>query len=733
MVAQSIFIRELMPLFTGTEFVIGALLSFWLLWVGVGALLGGRIRRRPSSPRAFSALAVFLAISLVGTVVAIRLGRGALARPPGSLPSPGGALLFSFLVTAPFGFAYGAMYDVASILWSGRSGGLQGGIARVYLWESAGSVFGAALFSFALVEAFSQLQAALVAAGLLVLLTALDASARRPVSLRRAGAALAFVFALGALSPRIDRGSVTAMYPGYRVEEHFTSRYGEIVMTEREGLRSVFSGGGRICSYPEPEKIEEMIHIPLLLCAEPRSVLLIGSSLGGGLTETLKHASVERVDCVELDGGLFRIGEAIGGPRYEAAGEYRVPGGAAGGGDRRVRLIAADGRFFVARSRERYDCVILSSPPPVNLQWNRYYTREFFEAVRKTLRPGGVFGFTHPSSENALTMEQARPLRILERTLARAFPCVLVLPGSTAHFIASDSSIDPGVMASRYLDRGLDAPFVSDGYLPFRLAPERIADGRDDLDRAGDPPFNSDARPSLPLHELLLEGRRSGSLFTAGFGAILRVPPFLVAAAFGLLFLVLFGAARFGPRGGPGARAALAVWSVGLGSFLLQVLVLLSYQAYEGILYTGVVLLTALFMAGAAAGSFAAIRHAGWERKALRRMHVGFALLAAVPAIWAAVLRSWGLEAGYGSLPYFAVAGCAGFLTGSYYAVVVRTAFTDGGKRIPALFYAWDLFGACAGGWLGGMLLFPSVGLAGAALCISLMHALALALVAGRW
>jgi predicted membrane-bound spermidine synthase len=72
-------------------------------------------------------------------------------------------------------------------------------------------------------------------------------------------------------------------------------------------------------------------------------------------------------------------------------------------------------------------------------------------------------------------------------------------------------------------------------------------------------------------------------------------------------------------------------------------------------------------------------------------------------------------------------------LTGSYYGIVVRTAFPDGGRYVPAAFYAWDVFGACVGGLLGGMLLFPALGLTGTALCIALMHALALALIAGRW
>jgi spermidine synthase len=733
-IAQSIFIRELMPLFTGTEFVVGALLAFWLFWVGTGALLGGRVGDAKRIPifRLFGGLAVLLAVILPCTVVAIRLGRGMLARPPGALPSPEGALAFSFLVTAPFGFAYGMIYNVASVLWKGREGGMRGGIARVYLWEATGSVFGAVLFSFALVETVSQFQAALIAAGLLAM-TATLSLAGRSAGRARTAAALACVFIVAAVSPSIDRKSVGAIYPGYRVEDYFSSRYGEIVVTEREGLTSVFSGGGRMFSYPEPERCEEMIHIPLLLCEEPRSILLIGSALGGGLAEALKHPSAERIDCVELDGSLFRTGERIRGRGYDEPPEFRVMGGRGKGGEGRARFIVADGRFLVARARERYDCVILSSPPPVNLQWNRFYTREFFEAVRKTLRPGGVFAFTHPSSENVLTGEQATVLRILERTLESVFKHVRVLPGSTAHFIASESEIDPAAILPRLRARGIEAPFVSEDYLPFRLTGERMAGLRSDLDRAGNPPVNSDAKPALTLHELLLEGSRTGSRFTSLFRSMFRIPPLMIGAAFTALFLALFSLARFGARARKSAFAALGVWSVGLGSFLLQILVLLSYQSFSGILYRGIVLLTALFMAGAAAGAFASVKHGLWGKGALKAIHLGFILLAAAPVLWTALLGSLGISSPFGSLPFFVIAGCAGLLTGGYYGIVVRTAFPDGGGYAPAVFYAWDVFGACAGGLLGGMLLFPAIGLAGTALCIAIMHVLALALIAGRW
>jgi len=726
--AQSIFVRELMPLFTGTEFVVGALLAGWLLWVGAGALLGGRARATAEEAgfRRFSALAILLGFLLPLTVVGVRIGRGLVAQPPGALPPLGTALVFSLLVTAPFGFTYGSLYNVASALARERAGNMSGGISRVYLWEAAGSFFGALLFSFLLIEYFSQLQAAVIAA-LLLVLSATTSSARGAPRYGRAAAVCAIAFVVGSLSPSIDRMSIERIYRGYRIERFYPSRYGEIVVASREEMQSVFSGGGRLFSYPEPERTEELIDIPLLLCAEPRAVLLVGSSLGGGWEEALKHPSVTLIDCIELDGSLFGLG--IGDTSRGAA---RAPGNGADGTEivrkgRKVRFIAADGRFYLSRGVHRYDCIILNSPPPVNLQWNRFYTREYFEAVRRSLNPGGVFAFTHPSSENFLTAEQARVLRVLELTLEGVFERVRVLPGATVHFVASDVDVDPAAILPRLHERAVDAPFAGEDYLPFRFTRERLEALRSDLERAGDVPVNTDAKPVLPLYELVLEGSRQGSRLMAGFAAVSRIPALATGMILSALLLVLFAASR------PGARARLAVWSVGFASFLFQLLVLLSYQSFSGLLYRGIVLLTALFMAGAALGAFVSMRHEGWGGSRLRRLHAGFIALSILLVLWSTLLRFLSLSYAAGSAVFLLCAASGGFLTGSYYPIVVRTAFREDAGEVPATLYAWDVFGACAGGMMGGLIFFPVFGLAGSALFIVLVHVLALLFLAGRW
>ena len=152
--AQTIFVRELLALFSGSEFVLGFLLFSHMLWTGLGAILSGAyFSRRGESGGAGLRIAGALSGAILPlTVVAIRLARGAIAFPPGEMPSPGEALLLSFFSVAPFGLVYGSVYDLASRLVSGRYGGLGESLPRVYLFEAVGSLSGALIFSILLVR-----------------------------------------------------------------------------------------------------------------------------------------------------------------------------------------------------------------------------------------------------------------------------------------------------------------------------------------------------------------------------------------------------------------------------------------------------------------------------------------------------------------------------------------------------------------------------------------------------
>lgn len=727
-VAQAVFIREILALFTGTELVISALLAGWLFWVGIGGIWGGRIIVSDSrrTYRTFEILAVSIAFLFPVTTIALRFGRGYLAQPPGVLPAFFPALIFSLLAMAPFGFLYGMVYNVGSELAARERSGIRDGIERVYIWEAAGSLIGALVFSFILIQVFSQLETTFIVSfaviAVVLILRGNGGSSRIRIPC---------VFGLGAaflfLSSMVDQTSIEAVYPGYRVERFLSSPYGEIVAASRGEVLSYFSGGGRLFSVPEPERAEEEMHIPLLMHPSPRRVLLIGGSLGGGWQEAAKHPSVVSIDCVELDGALLGLALELD-TVHVSKGDvsiYRMT--RPGGGIPAVRFFTGDGRFFLAGGHYQYDVIVLNVPPPVNLQRNRYYTVEFFDLVRRSLGSGGIFACSHPSSENFLTRDQARILRVIRSTLERTFTGVLVLPGSTAHFLTGAAEFDIHRLLDRIEQRGLETRYINEDFLPFRFSGERLAQLEAFLSGADSGRINTDIQPVIPLYELILEGRRMELAGIRLFEKLLHVPFFVPPVVLLIAFVLLFSRVS-------GQRAArVSVMTVGFGSLLFQIMILLAFQSFSGHLYHAIVLLTALFMAGASAGAFVTHRRRSVRRLDLRLNHLCFVVLSLSLVVLFRINREFDLGVTAGESVFYAYAAACGFLTGLYYPLVVRTALPAERRIVPAVFYAWDLFGACAGGLVGGAVLLPVTGMAGTAVLIAALHLLAACMLVGRW
>jgi spermidine synthase len=115
----------------------------------------------------------------------------------------------------------------------------------------------------------------------------------------------------------------------------------------------------------------------------------------------------------------------------------------------RGRIVIDDGRRFLDRTRETYDVIVVDPPPPIEAAGSSLlYSREFHEAVRLRLKPGGVFQTWFPAGEEAIA-------RAIAKSLADVFPHVKVyhsVEGWGLHFIASMDPLDT-LNADRMLER----------------------------------------------------------------------------------------------------------------------------------------------------------------------------------------------------------------------------------------------------------------------------------------
>jgi hypothetical protein len=149
----------------------------------------------------------------------------------------------------------------------------------------------------------------------------------------------------------------------------------------------------------------------------PRRLAILGDAAGTVARAYGHYFPATRVDAVELDGELTAIGK-----RYF---DLRGP---------RLHLYTADARPWLSARRARYDAIFLDA---YRQPYIPFYlvTKEFFAALRKHLRAGGVVivNVGHLPDSDALE-------KVVSATLRADFPIVVRDPVSATNSLVVASS-----------------------------------------------------------------------------------------------------------------------------------------------------------------------------------------------------------------------------------------------------------------------------------------------------
>jgi spermidine synthase len=721
--AQVLILREILVLAQGQELKLALGLWCWLLWTGLGSLLGGRLAaRRSSGAPTLATLLAGLAWLLPGTLLLARALPTLAPQLVGqSLPPLSALILFTGLL-APFCLVSGCFFPFATT--ARRFLEPLGAAGGVYALEALGAALGVCLLYFFLVGQVPALALGLGAGFILTLAAWALAPPARPAARLALGISLLALGVSLVFSPQLERFSRQLQWPGQKVVAAVDSPYALLTATREAEQTSFFVNRVWHFTYPDPYSAEMAVHLGLLEHPRPQKILLLGGGAAGLIPEALKTPGLSRLDYVELDPELVRLVQRL------------LPGNAAlQGEDPRVRLIFQDARRFLSRGTARYDVILMNLPEPGSAQLNRYYTREFFATVARRLKPQGVFSFTLTGGPTTLSPVRARYLALIRHTLEQVFSEVVVFPGEQVRFFASPSPgllvRDPQILTDRLAARCLELRYVRDYYLLADLSLARQEYVQRLLDQHS-LEANTDLNPQSYLYDLVLTGAREGLPLDQILLDLKRLPPGWVWLALGVTGILGLAVLRRRPTG----LYLAQVLSMGLGAMALEVLILILCQIHLGLLYRQMGLLIAAFMAGMGLGSAWGVRLAARGQATSGRLAAcqgGLALLALALALGLPVL------AASGYLP-------ADFLLqGFYLAILFSAGFAGGGvfslasslwhQRLPAtpardgLFYAVDLLGATLGSLGLSLVVLPVWGVVPALWGLAGLHAWAVILV----
>jgi spermidine synthase len=387
--------RLLAPYFGSSTVVWANIIGLTLAYLALGYWLGGRIADRRPDPALLARILLLAATALAVTPFAARpILRAAVsgldALSVGSVVGSFFAALALFAipmtalgVVSPFAIRL-ALADVEG---AGKVAG------RLYALSTLGSLvgtFGAALVAIP----FAGTQRTLVGTAACLALAATLLVGRKWLVAPAVAAAL---LALPAGQIKHSLYETESQYQYIRVVQHDDGlrelQLNEGVATHSEWRRGAVLTGGYW---------DLFLILPTLLDGAPSRMLVIGNAGG-----TIARAYGRFFPDVEIDG--VEIDPEVNDVARRFFGAADNP---------RLRLIAADGRPFLARSEQRYDLIVVDAyrQPYVPFQ---LATQEFFDIAAEHLRPGGAIALNV-----AATPDDHRLSDAISTTLLTAVPQV---------------------------------------------------------------------------------------------------------------------------------------------------------------------------------------------------------------------------------------------------------------------------------------------------------------------
>ena len=510
--------------------------SSMLVAVLVGLALGTAFydRRRARIERPERVLGALL----VWTALAALVGAAAIGRLPvamlelmKALPLTFGAhqaaaLALCALTMLPVTAALGFSFPLLAHLVDRRSCSAQAGSARLYLWNTLGAIAGALLTDFLLMDRLALglqgsflvlsvlplatgawllgapsrpwLQPAFVAAGLLV------AGVVQPwFRLWDPVMITSGVYRYGIQWTRDPRFDLSEVNSQRKLLFYREGKEAVVAVSEMEGTSLRFlsvNGKTDAGSVAEDVLTQKFIaHVPLLIHPDPRRALVIGWGSGATAASAALYP-LETIECVEIEPATWEAA-----PLFDLSKAVRS--------DPRFRIVFRDGRNHLLRSRERWDVIVSEPSNPWIAGVSNLFTREFYEAARARLAPGGLIGqwFHYYNME-------AADVKVELATFAAVFPHVSVwtVPSGTKDgdgmFIADlllVGSEQPHVLQWERLRRAFDDEALARDLKSTRALTDEMAVlagyafSRDDLLRyVQDPvlfprgtPLNTDDQP----------------------------------------------------------------------------------------------------------------------------------------------------------------------------------------------------------------------------------------------
>jgi spermidine synthase len=394
--------RLMAPFFGASTIVWANTIGVVLVSLSIGYWIGGRFADRNPHKHGLCVLVLIagLAVSLIPFVADPFLDISVDALDRVSAGAFIGSLVAVSVLVAPPVMLLGAASPYAIRLAVERveeSGTVAGRMYAISTFVSLVGTFGSALLMIPLIGT----RRTFLVFGLACALVALAGVRRRvaiAVPATIVGLLLLPVGTIKAAGDGVVLEEVDSVYQYARVVEEPDGER-KLELNEGQAVHSLYRPG----SYLTGDYWDEFLVLPFATArGTPRSAAILGNAAGTTARALGHYFPRTRVDAVEIDSELTRLGRRWFGLRNP-----------------RMRIHHEDARPYLRRSDARYDVIMVDV---YRQPYIPFYlaTREFFQLARDRLRPGGavIVNVGHPEGQRELE-------RVLGTTMADVFGTVL--------------------------------------------------------------------------------------------------------------------------------------------------------------------------------------------------------------------------------------------------------------------------------------------------------------------
>ncbi len=467
MVYEIAWTRALTLVIGSSTYAFTAVLTSFLVGIAGGSALYSRwAGARPASPATFAALQAGIAVTVTLTLLVFERIPEFFLAGLGVSDAPGFVqtlqVVVSLVTLLASTLLIGATLPCAVAVATRRAADIGRHTGRAYAVNTVGAIAGILLTGFGLVPWYGVHAALKIGAATNLALAGVLVVVSAPRNVRR-GWALAAGAVAGAIvilsvpvwdarvmvsgpaiygKAYVAAGRSAPMAAVLRIQEVLFYRDGlsATVSVNRVGSNVILRVNGKADAATIGDTTTQLMlgHLPMLLHADPRQVLVIG--MGSGITAgAVARHPMERLDIVEIEPAVLEASA------YFAEANRHVLL------DPRVHTVVADGRNFLFTTPRRYDVISSEPSNPWIGGLASLFSTEFFTAAKGRLRPGGIMiQWIHGYS-----MREA-DLRMVVNTFRSVFPATSVWNTGEGDYLlvgrAVPALLDLRPLEARYRD-----------------------------------------------------------------------------------------------------------------------------------------------------------------------------------------------------------------------------------------------------------------------------------------